>query len=59
LYKVADLGDVWEQKVKAPIPLGGIAVKRNIEKNVAAQVDKLIKKVWNMLLAIIQKWPTM
>ena len=44
LYKVADLGDVWEQKIKEPIPLGGIAVKRNIEKNVAAQVDKLIKK---------------
>jgi 1,4-dihydroxy-6-naphthoate synthase len=43
LNKVVDLGEIWEKKINAPIPLGGIAIKRNIEKNTAIQVDELIK----------------
>ena len=43
LHKVADLGEIWEKKMNAPIPLGGIAIKRTIKKEIAMQVDRLIR----------------
>lgn len=44
LHKVTDLGEYWEEKMKSPIPLGGIAIKRSIDKRISLQVDKLIRK---------------
>ena len=44
LQKVADLGEIWEQKMKVPVPLGGIAIKRTIDKKTSRQVDHLIHK---------------
>jgi 1,4-dihydroxy-6-naphthoate synthase len=44
LHKVMDLGEYWEQKMNMPIPLGGIAIKRSIEKNIAEKADRLIRK---------------
>ena len=44
LHKVTDLGEYWEEKMKAPIPLGGIAVKRSIEKETSLKIDRLIRK---------------
>lgn len=44
LHKVADLGEYWEQQMHIPIPLGGIAIKRNIDRAIALQVDQLIRK---------------
>ncbi len=44
LHKVTDLGEYWEEKMNTPIPLGGIAVKRSIDKAISLQIDKLIKK---------------
>jgi 1,4-dihydroxy-6-naphthoate synthase len=44
LHKVIDLGEYWEEKMKAPIPLGGIAVKRSIEKETSLKIDNLIRK---------------
>ncbi|MEO5562583.1 MAG: 1,4-dihydroxy-6-naphthoate synthase [Chitinophagaceae bacterium] len=44
LHKVMDLGEYWEEKKKAPIPLGGIAIKRSFDKATAIKVDKLIRK---------------
>lgn len=44
LHKVLDLGEYWEQKMNAPIPLGGIAVKRLVNRLTSLKVDKLIKK---------------
>ena len=44
LYKVADLGEYWELKMNAPIPLGGIAIKRNIDPAIAMKVNRLIRK---------------
>ena len=44
LYKVADLGEYWESKMNAPIPLGGIAIKRNIDPVIAQKVNRLIRK---------------
>ena len=44
LHKVTDLGEYWEEKMNSPIPLGGIAIKRSIDKAISLQVDKLIRK---------------
>ena len=44
LHKIIDLGDYWEQKTSNPIPLGGIVVKRNIDKIVQQKIDLLVKK---------------
>jgi 1,4-dihydroxy-6-naphthoate synthase len=44
LEKVMDLGEYWEEKKKVPIPLGGIAIKKNIDPAIARQVDQLIRK---------------
>lgn len=44
LYKVTDLGEYWEEKMKAPIPLGGIAIKRSMDKETSLKVDRLIIK---------------
>lgn len=44
LYKVMDLGEYWENKMKVPIPLGGIAIKRETGRETALLVDQLIRK---------------
>ncbi len=44
LDKIADLGEFWESLIHAPIPLGGIVVKNNIEKKLQQTIDKLIKQ---------------
>jgi len=44
LHKVTDLGEYWEEKMQAPIPLGGIAVKRSIGKEITLKIDRLIRK---------------
>lgn len=44
LYKVMDLGEYWEEKMKAPIPLGGIAIRRKIERPISTRIDQLIRE---------------
>lgn len=44
LKKIIDLGEFWEQTYKVPIPLGGIAIKRNIENEVQLSVERIIKR---------------
>jgi 1,4-dihydroxy-6-naphthoate synthase len=44
LYKVKDLGEHWEEKMKVPIPLGGIAIKKTMDKQISLKVEKLIRK---------------
>jgi len=43
LEKIMDMGDWWEKESGAAIPLGGICVRRNIPKEVARQVERLIR----------------
>ncbi len=43
LTKLTDLGDWWEQTTHAAIPLGGIVIRRSIDKVVCATVDQIIK----------------
>lgn len=44
LVKLMDLGEYWEEKLQVPIPLGGIIIKRNIDKKIQLQVDSLVRK---------------
>jgi 1,4-dihydroxy-6-naphthoate synthase len=44
LHKVVDLGEYWEQKMKAPIPLGAIAVQRKIESAISEKINTLIRE---------------
>ncbi len=44
LVKICDLGEQWEQKTGYPIPLGGIAISRNLPLEVQIKVDRLIKE---------------
>ena len=44
LIKVVDLGDYWEKKTGHPLPLGGIAAKRNLPISIIKQVDEFIKE---------------
>ncbi len=44
LHKVMDLGENWEEKMKSPIPLGGIAISQSIKRSTALKVNELIRK---------------
>jgi 1,4-dihydroxy-6-naphthoate synthase len=44
LKKLIDLGEYWETLSKAPIPLGGIVVKRTLPEELKNKVDRLIRK---------------
>jgi 1,4-dihydroxy-6-naphthoate synthase len=44
LHKIVDLGEYWEEKMRAPIPLGGIAMKRSAGQDLATTVNRLIRK---------------
>lgn len=43
LYKVVDLGDYWEQTTGFPIPLGGIVVKRDLDKELKLKINRLLR----------------
>ncbi|GAX60590.1 periplasmic solute-binding protein [Candidatus Scalindua japonica] len=44
LFLICDLGEYWEGKTEAPIPLGGIVIRRELGKDVARKVDGLIQQ---------------
>lgn len=44
LHRIMDLGEYWEEKMKVPIPLGGIAVKKEIPGPAQVQINALIRK---------------
>jgi len=43
LVRLADLGDVWEQRMGAPLPLGAIAIRRELGAETARAVDDDIR----------------
>jgi 1,4-dihydroxy-6-naphthoate synthase len=43
LTKLADLGEVWEQRVQCPLPLGAIAIRRDLGADTARAVDEDIR----------------
>ncbi|HKG68326.1 MAG TPA: 1,4-dihydroxy-6-naphthoate synthase [Segetibacter sp.] len=44
LINLMDLGDYWEQQTSAPIPLGGIIIKRSFDAAVQQKLQRLIKR---------------
>jgi 1,4-dihydroxy-6-naphthoate synthase len=44
LHKVKDLGEYWEETMKVPIPLGGIAMKKSIDRSIIETADTLIRQ---------------
>ena len=44
LEKIIDLGEFWESLIQAPIPLGGIVVKKSIDHKLQQTIDNLIKQ---------------
>ena len=44
LVKVLDLGEYWEKETGSPIPLGGIAMKRDKDDAMKLKVDKILKR---------------
>jgi len=39
-----DLGEYWDSLIHAPIPLGGIVIKRNTDPELQQTVNRLIRK---------------
>lgn len=44
LKKIIDLGEYWETLTKAPIPLGGIVIKRNLSCDLKHKVNRVLRK---------------
>jgi 1,4-dihydroxy-6-naphthoate synthase len=44
LHKIVDLGEFWEQETGTPIPLGAIAVRRSLPRDVKAHVNRLVRR---------------
>jgi 1,4-dihydroxy-6-naphthoate synthase len=44
LIKICDLGEIWEQRQQAPIPLACIAAKKTLDQELQQKISGLIKK---------------
>jgi 1,4-dihydroxy-6-naphthoate synthase len=44
LEKIIDLGEFWEGLIHAPIPLGGIVVRRSMDVTLQKTIDALVKQ---------------
>jgi len=44
LRKIVDLGEYWESKTGAPIPLGGIVIKRSFPEELKQAVNRIIRR---------------
>nr|WP_068889960.1 1,4-dihydroxy-6-naphthoate synthase [Pedobacter panaciterrae] len=44
LHKIVDLGSYWEQLTGCAIPLGGIVINRNIDREIQEKFNRLVRK---------------
>jgi 1,4-dihydroxy-6-naphthoate synthase len=44
LRKIIDLGEFWESETGAPIPLGGIAIRRSLPDEVKQRVNRVLRR---------------
>jgi 1,4-dihydroxy-6-naphthoate synthase len=51
LLRIVDLGIYWEWLTNLPIPLGGIAIKRDIDKNIQIKINRILQKSVEFALA--------
>lgn len=47
LVKLADLGEIWENKTDLPVPLGGIVIHRRFDNKISAAVNRIIRRSMN------------
>ena len=43
LTKVADLGEFWEKRTNLPIPLGGIAIRKDLPENLKTDIAIILQ----------------
>ena len=43
LALIADLGSIWEQRMQCPLPLAGIAIRRDLADRFAADADRALR----------------
>ena len=56
LCKLMDLGNYWEEKTQLPIPLGGIAIKRNLASSIQQEINTII---YESLMLSRKKYPAL
>jgi 1,4-dihydroxy-6-naphthoate synthase len=44
LKKIIDLGEFWESETGAPIPLGGIVVRRSLPEEMKRKIDRVLRR---------------
>jgi 1,4-dihydroxy-6-naphthoate synthase len=44
LRKIVDLGEFWEEETGAPIPLGGIVIRRSLPDEVKHRVNRVLRR---------------
>ena len=44
LQKIVDFGEYWEDTMKSPIPLGGIAIKRTLDESLKHSFNEILTK---------------
>jgi 1,4-dihydroxy-6-naphthoate synthase len=44
LRRIIDLGEFWESETRAPIPLGGIVIRRSLPDDVKQKVNRLVRR---------------
>ena len=44
LSKIVDLGDYWEKLTGCAIPLGGIVINRNLDREIQLKVNRLVRQ---------------
>jgi len=43
LIKLADMGELWEAETNSPLPLGGIAIRRDLPEDIKHTVNAMVK----------------
>ncbi len=43
LVQIADLGAIWEERMSCPLPLAGIAIRRDLDAEFGEQVDQALR----------------
>ena len=51
LKKICDFGELWENETGQPVPLGGIAVKRNLPPEIQHKINRVLRKSVEFALA--------
>lgn len=51
LKKIIDLGEFWEEQTAAPIPLGGIVVRRSLPDDVTRTINRVVRRSVEYALA--------